>query len=106
MSISARLIQFPHGDTFDPTLTYKQGNVAQDITNFTITSQVRQTDGTLVATLTVTKTAPILGQFTVTGQTTGWPENENLWWDVQFNNSGTIKSMPRVILNAESDVTQ
>uniref|UniRef100_A0AAU7VG18 Uncharacterized protein n=1 Tax=Dinoroseobacter phage vB_DshS_R26L TaxID=3161158 RepID=A0AAU7VG18_9CAUD len=106
MAIQARVIKFPHGDTFDPTLTYKQGSVAQDITNTTITSEVRQTDGTLVATLTVTKTAPLSGQFTVVGQTATWPENENLWWDVQFDNGGIIKSMPRVILNAESDVTQ
>ena len=106
MAIRARVIKFPHGDTFDPTLTYKQGTAAQDITNITITSEVRQTDGTLVASLTVTKTAPLSGQFTVTGQTSSWPENENLWWDVQFNNAGNIKSMPRVIVHAESDVTQ
>lgn len=106
MVTTARVIKFPHGDTFDPTLTYKQEKVAQDISAFTITSQVRKFDGSLVATLSVTKTAPALGQFTTVGQTSSWPENENLYWDVQFDNGGVIKSMPRVVLHAESDVTE
>lgn len=100
-----RIIKFPHGDTFDPTLTYKENDEAVDITDFTIRSEVRQADGTLVATLTVDKTEPESGEFTAVGQTTDWPDNENLYWDVEFNSNGTIRSMPRVILHAESDVT-
>ena len=68
-------ITHKRGDTFELSATLENEGVAVDITNFTITSQIRQADDTLLQALTVTKTDAVNGAFTLSAtaaQTETW----------------------------------
>lgn len=74
---------------------------------FTIASQVLADDGRrfpLVAQIGNQAAAP--GSFTVTGQTAGWPVDEELRWDIQFMRGAAIQSTETVTIVTLPDVTR
>jgi hypothetical protein len=102
-------ITHKRGDTFELTLTLENDGNAVDITNFTIASQIRQQDDTLVQALTVTKIDPVNGQFTLTAvdtSTDDWPI-ANLEVDVEFIEAdGTVSSSETFNINVLKDITR
>lgn len=102
-------ITHKRGDTFELTLTLENDGNAVDITNFTIASQIRQQDDVLVQALTVTKTDPTNGQFTLTStdtETEGWPI-ANLEVDVEFiEDTGVVSSSETFNINVLKDITR
>lgn len=87
--------------------TYKQNNVATDVTNYTIRAQVRDSSDNLVQELTVAKanqtTNP--GVFTLAaGAIDSWPL-DLLRCDIQFSEGATIRSTQTFYIPVEEDVT-
>ena len=85
-------ITHKQGDTFELTFQLKSDGSAVDITNFTITSQLRDSTDTLLTTdnfngsLTFTLIDPNAGQFELSASSTAtaeWPARE-YDCDVQF----------------------
>lgn len=60
------------GDTFELAVVAKVDGVPADITNWGITSSVATPFG-LIADLIVAKTAPLVGEFSLTGDSSTWP---------------------------------
>lgn len=99
-------IQHKRGDTLSLDLEVTQDNAALDLTGYTITSQVRAKNGTLVADLTVAVTDAVQGELTVSSEETQeWPLGP-LPWDVEFNSGSTRWSSATVIIEVLEDVTR
>lgn len=102
------LPEFKRGDTFALTCTYKTDGVPTAITGYTIRSQIRQVNKTLVATLTSTpanqSTDP--GVFTLTPDTNteDWPV-ETLLCDIEITQSGVIRSTNTFAVPIVRDIT-
>lgn len=83
------------GDTFSAVVTYRDATgVPINLTTAAVvpSSQVRDGNNTLVATLTVAilnqTTNP--GQYTLTADTTLWPPNTQLVSDIKYVTGGTV----------------
>lgn len=100
-------ITHKRGDTLEWVVTLTQNGSAVDITDWTITSQVRQ-DTTLVASLTVTKTNSANGEFSLTAlasQTVSWSLGSHSV-DIEFiDGSGFVVSSQTFILALVRDIT-
>jgi hypothetical protein len=102
------LPEFKRGDTFSLTCTYKTDGVPTSITGYTIRSQIRQTNKTLVAILTATlanqSTSP--GVFTLTPDTNteDWPV-ETLVCDIEITENGAIRSTNTFAVPIVRDIT-
>lgn len=100
-------ITHKRGDTLEWVVTLTQNGSAVDITDWTITSQVRQ-DTTLVASLTVTKTNSANGEFSLTAlasQTASWSLGSHSV-DIEFiDGSGFVVSSQTFILALVRDIT-
>jgi hypothetical protein len=102
-------ITHKRGDTFELSCTLENEGVAVDITNFTITSQVRATDDTLLQALTVTKTDAAAGAFTLTAtaaQTEAWvPASYDA--DIEFiEGGGEVNSSQTFTIAVIKDITR
>lgn len=102
-------ITHKRGDTFELSCTLENEGVAVDITNFTITSQMRQTDDTLLQALTVTKTDAANGAFTLSAT----PAETELWGvqnydcDIEFiEGGGEVNSSETFIISVIKDITR
>jgi len=97
------------GDTFELSCTLENEGVAVDITNFTITSQVRGSDDVLLQALTVTKTDATAGEFTLTAtstQTESWGVQKYLA-DIEFiEASGEVNSSQTFTIDVLKDITR
>ena len=97
------------GDTFELNSTLENEGVPVDITNFTITSQVRQSDDTLVQALTVSVTDAVAGEFTISAtaaETEVW-EPGKLECDIEFvEPSGEVNSTETFAINVIKDITR
>lgn len=98
------------GDSFKPSMTVSNGNVPQNITGWTIASQIRDKDDVLVAALEVFDRHDTLGIYnlrpTVDYPETGWPVG-TAYWDIQYTDTnGTIVSTQTITLRIERDVTK
>lgn len=96
------------GDTFNLACIYKQNGVAYDVTNYTIRSQVRDSEGSLVSELAVAKadqtTNPGVFVLSAAGAT-AWPIDV-LSCDIQFSDSdGVIRSTQTFKIPVVEDVT-
>src|SRR6056297_930669 len=101
-------ITHKRGDTFELSCTLENQGVAVDITNFTITSQLRLSDDTLLQALTVTVTDAAAGAFTLSATST-----ETEVWDVaayecdiEFIDDGEVNSSETFVLNVIKDITR
>lgn len=97
------------GDTFELSCTLENDGVAVDITNFTITSQVRTVDDALLQALTVTKTDAVGGAFTLTAtsaETETWnPATYDA--DIEFIEfSGEVNSSQTFTIAVIKDITR
>lgn len=78
------------GDSFEWVVTLTENFVAVDITNYSIRAQIRAND-TLIANLTVTKTTPLSGVFSVTAtaaQTDSWSAGTHQC-DIEFTDGSS-----------------
>jgi hypothetical protein len=108
MSDSDKTIQFKQADTFLLACTYRENGDPVDLTTFDIASQVRDSSGNLVDTLTVEladqTTSP--GVFTLAAaDTTAWPI-DLLPCDIQFTNDGVVRSTQTFFVAVEPEVTR
>ena len=102
-------ITHKRGDTFELSCTIENEGVAVDITNFTITSQVRGSDDVLLQALTVTKTDAGAGAFTLSAtstQTESWGIQTYLC-DIEFIESGgEVNSSQTFEISVIKDITR
>lgn len=100
----AEVMYFKRGDTFRLSCT-----TDQDITGFSIASQVRTSAGGLIDTLVVNLLqANPTGSFTLdtTNNTSGWPIG-TLYCDIQYTTgSGEIVSTETFEIDVIRDITQ
>ena len=102
-------ITHKRGDTFELSCTLENEGVAVDITNFTITSQVRGSDDVLLQALTVTKTDAGAGAFTLSAtstQTESWGVQTYLC-DIEFiEGGGEVNSSQTFEISVIKDITR
>ncbi len=102
-------ITHKRGDTFELSCTLENEGNPVDITNFTITAQVRQADDTLLQALTVTKTDAANGAFTLgatSTETEGW-EVLQYQCDIEFIEvGGEVNSSETFTINVIKDITR
>ena len=100
-------ITHKRGDTLEWVVSLTQNNSPVDITNWTITSQIRQ-DTTLIANLTVTVTDAVNGEFNLSAtsvQTAGWALGSHSV-DIEFINvAGFVVSSQTFTLQLVRDIT-
>lgn len=96
-------ILFKRGDTFSLAATAN----GEDITSWTIQSQIRDNADVLISELVVTKTDAANGEYTLThsGVTTAWPL-KMLYCDIQYTVGGVISSTETFKVNVIGDVTK
>lgn len=101
--MSNQKIIFKRGDTFSLQATAN----GEDITSWTIQSQVREATGTLVSELVVTKTDAVNGEYSLThsGATTAWPIKV-LYCDIQYTVGGVIASTETLRIEVIEDITR
>ena len=102
-------ITHKRGDTFDLSCTLENDGVAVDITNFTITSQIRTADEALLQALTVTKTDAAAGAFALSAtsaETETWnPATYDA--DIEFiESSGEVNSSQTFTIAVIKDITR
>jgi len=97
------------GDTFELAATLENEGNAVDITNFTITAQVREYDDTLLQALTVTVTDAAAGAFTLSAtpaETETWAVQQ-YQCDIEFvDGGGEINSSETFTINVIKDITR
>lgn len=102
-------VEHKRGDSFIANVTYRNADtqVAIDITNIGIKSQIRTATGLLIADLVVAKTEPLLGKFTLTdNDTQDWPFGQDLIWDIQYSIDGNNISTKTIQIHVDIDATQ
>lgn len=105
--MSMPTMRIKRGDSFQLTIQGKDANDdAQDMTGWSIASQVRQEDGTLVENLTHAWVEQSEGKYTLTGaDTSTWPL-EVLRCDIQYTtNAGIVMSTDTILVNMLEDIT-
>jgi hypothetical protein len=101
------MIQHKRGDTFNILCEYKDANNQPiDLTNITVTSQVRDTNDNLIDTLVYTVVDAISGQYTLSAASTpNWVVGK-LLCDIQYINGGTTTSTDTFIIDCIKDETR
>lgn len=96
-------ILFKRGDTFSLQATAN----GEDITSWTIQSQIRDASGTLVSELVVTKTDAINGEYSLahSGTTDAWPLKV-LYCDIQYTVGGVVASTETFRIEVIEDITR
>jgi hypothetical protein len=98
---------FKRGDTFSLACIYKVDGTATSVSAFDIDSQIRDSQGNLIQTLTATK-MPETGSFTLTADaedTTLWPVSV-LKCDLQFSESGIVRSTETFNVVVVNEITK
>lgn len=102
-------ITHKRGDTFELSATLENEGNPVDITNFTIASQVRDTDDVVLQALTVTKTDAPNGAFTLgatSTQTESWGVQQ-YQCDIEFIEAGgEVNSSETFAINVIKDITR
>lgn len=101
--MSNQKILFKRGDTFSLQATAN----GEDITTWTIQSQIRDNSGTLISELDITKTDAVNGEYTLThdGSTSSWPL-KMLYCDIQYTVGGVISSTETFRIEVVEDITR
>ena len=76
------VINIKQGTSFSVSCVYSVDGTPTAVDDITITSQVREQDGTLVANLSPVKTSEV-GEFTIYALTDPWPLGR-LIWDIKY----------------------
>jgi len=97
------------GDTFVLNSDVASDGVAADITNWTISSQIRDMGDTIVQSLTVTVTDAVNGRLKLSAtpaQTALWPIGK-MSCDIEFTDgSGIVTSTETFTINVILDITR
>ena len=97
------------GDTFELSGTLENQGNAVDITDFTITSQIRAADDTLLQALTVTILDASAGAFTLSAtpaQTETWSV-QNYECDIEFiDGTSEVNSTETFTISVLKDITR
>lgn len=109
MSCDYEIVTQKRGDSFLVNATYfADGTNATDLTEYTITSQVRDMQGELISDILVTKAGSQSttgkGNFTLSADTSDWPVS-TLVWDIQYQIDSTIQSTETIKIKVVQDVT-
>jgi hypothetical protein len=106
--MSNSTIKHKRGDTFSYSAVVREtrSGPAMDITDWTITSMLRDGTGNLIAEADVTITDAAEGAYTVRAEdTSSWPAGY-LQWDIQHEDAGgDIRSTETVLVKVIADVT-
>lgn len=83
------IIPFKVGGDWQVPLEYTptEGLAPANLANTTITSQIRQADGTLIATFTATKDADNMGFTLSVASTAAWPYDLVAFWDIKLDDT-------------------
>lgn len=85
--------------------SYTVDGVPQPITDYVITSQIRDAANTVVSNLTVTVTDADAGLFQLQGDTTAWPADQ-LYWDVKIvDENGVVYYSETTVITIVEAVT-
>lgn len=98
---------FKRGDTFFLTVTYKVDEIAFDVSDFNISSQIRSASGSLIDTMQVVKLQQT-GKFTLSSSssnTKNWPLGR-IFCDIQFEQGGIVRSTESFAINVIEEVTK
>lgn len=100
-------IKVKRGDTFARLVQLVDNGAPVDITDWTIASQLRYQNGTLLAQLAVGIVDAVNGRFSLTfADTTAWPV-QAFNSDIQFTSAGaTIASTETFVVQVIQDITQ
>lgn len=102
-------ISHKRGDTFELNCSIENGGVGVDITAWTITSQARDDDDSVLQSFTVTKTNASTGQFSLSAtatQTESWGLG-SYSVDIEFvEGGGEVNSSETFTLNVLRDITR
>ncbi len=101
-------LEFKRGDTFSPLISVTEdNNEPVNITNWTILSQVRDRQDTLVSALTVSNRNNSAGTFNLSAASTStWPVGE-LYWDIEYTNASGVKvSTETVLIKCLKDISK
>lgn len=97
------------GDTFVLNSDVASNGLAADITNWTISSQIRDMGDTIVQNLTATVTDAVNGRLTLSAtpsQTALWPVGQ-MFCDIEFTDgSGIVTSTETFTINVLLDITR
>lgn len=98
--------KFKRGDTFFLSVTYKVDETPSDISEMTISSQIRSSSGSLIDSMIVQKLEEI-GKFTLTSNvnTNTWPLGK-VFCDIQFSEGGIVRSTESFGINVIEEVTK
>ena len=101
------LSEFKRGDTFLLACVYKVDGEPAPIDGLTIASQIRQANGSLVATLAVEPDIVETGKFLLTPdtETDTWPI-DTLFCDLEISENGFIRSTQTFQVNVIKDITK
>jgi len=100
-------IEVKRGDTFSLVCTYKVDGVTTDVTDLTIRSQLRKSNGVLIQELTVTKLGTV-GDFTLTATATqaeSWPLSL-LNCDIEISENNLVRSSSTFFVAVNEDITR
>lgn len=102
-------ISVVRGDTYSHVFTVAPDGTAQDLTGYTVRSQIRSgLDGTLVATPTAAITAATLGQITwsLSAAQTGAFTLDSMVYDVEVTSpSSVVTTVARGLVRMYKDAT-
>ena len=102
----AEAMDFKRGDTFTISAVVTTNGVPENLTGWTIKSQLRDGRGALVAELVTAIEDAVNGVYSLTfADTTGWPITE-LYGDVEYTFGGTILSTETFTVNVVEDITR
>lgn len=106
LTSSTTVINIKQGDTFSVTGTYTDGNgLPIDLTNITISSQVRSTTLALIDTLVCVKSGTT-GVYTLSAPigTDAWPIGEAVW-DIKYSSGSMVTHTDNINLFINKKVT-
>ena len=101
------LSDFKRGDTFILVCVYKVDDEPASIDGLTISSQIRQANGSLVANMAVEPDIEEVGKFLLTPdtETDTWPL-DTLFCDLQIHEGSFIRSTQTFKINVIKDITK
>lgn len=108
--MSARRISVKRGDTLrlDCQLLDSDGVTAIDLTGWTVRSQIREADGTLIDDLTVMMGTLIEGRYSLIAEATDWPVSDiPARMDVEYTDDvGVVQSTETIMVQIVADETR
>ena len=94
-----------HGTTFRATLKATRAGSDIDLTSVPVDSAVKTADGSFRFSLTVLKTDPVAGIGEVSGDSSTWPQDTVMLWDVKYSETNNVWATPTRGIKIDEAVT-